>query len=590
MKTLSRSMLAVVAAAALLAQAPDRPVPAADGGDAPEHGVARLSLIEGNVSVRHGDAGDVSAAALNAPLTETDRVETGDSGRAEIQFDAVNMIRVAPQSEVRLSELQYKQYQVQIAQGTVAFRVLSDNDADSEISTPTVSIKPDRAGTYRVTVHPDGMTEISVRQGSAHIYGPRGSESLGAGQTMEARGTPDDPEFRIVGALALDDWDRWNQDRDRVFQQVSSGRYVSPDVYGTESLDSYGQWQNDPTYGNVWVPNVDPDWAPYQLGRWTYLDYYGWTWVSADPWGWAPYHYGRWYRGSFGWAWWPGPIGVGYYWRPALVGFFGWGAGGGVGFGFGFGNVGWVPLAPFETFRPWYGRGLLSVNIVRNTNIVNTYRNARFANGVTSVSATQFGHAAVARGNIMRPSSGDLARAGAMNGALPLQSSAASRRFTDSAANTRGVPQTSANRQFYSSRPQAPGRPAAASPGGWRRFDPGTTNRGVAGGGVQSRGGFNGGPVQPRGSYPQVQSNAGRVESQPQQARPQPQQTRPAQPQSRPQQPVRINPPIVQNRGGGGGGGASHPPSHAGNFGGAHSSGGGGSRGGGGGHGGGGRR
>ena len=105
---------------------------------------------------------------------------------------------------------------------------------------------------------------------------------------------------------------------------------------------------------------VEPGWAPYRAGRWVWEDFYGWTWVSYDPWGWAPYHYGRWYCGSLGWAWYPGPRFGHYYWSPALVGFFGFGGYGGfhAGFGFGFGNVGWVPLAPFEAFHPWWGRGL----------------------------------------------------------------------------------------------------------------------------------------------------------------------------------------------------------------------------------------
>ena len=52
--------------------------------------MARFSLFKGNVSVRHGDAGDLTAAAINAPLVATDRVVTGDVGRAEVQFDAMN--------------------------------------------------------------------------------------------------------------------------------------------------------------------------------------------------------------------------------------------------------------------------------------------------------------------------------------------------------------------------------------------------------------------------------------------------------------------------------------------------------------------
>jgi hypothetical protein len=544
MKTLS---LALIVALAAVAQAPQD-----SNTDAAQHGVARLSVFQGNVSVRHGDAGELTAAALNAPLVTADRVETGD-GRAEIQFDAMNMIRLGPSSEVRLSELQYKRFQVQIAEGTTTFRVLRDNDAQVEVSTPTVSLRPERAGTYRVTVRQDGMTEITVRQGAAEIFGPRGSENLAAGQTMEARGTPSDPEFQIVAGIPLDEWDRWNTDRDRSFQQVSTARNVSPDVYGTESLDPYGQWQNDPQYGNVWVPSVGPDWAPYQAGRWAYIDYYGWTWVSADPWGWAPYHYGRWYRGGFGWAWWPGPVAGPYYWSPALVGFFGWGGGfgGGFGFGFGFGNVGWVPLAPFEAYRPWYGRGFAG-GIV-NVNVVNTFRNARFAGAVTSVRSAEFGRGAVHAGNIVRASSADLARGGMVNGAMPFAHSAASSHFSDTAVSSRGMPQTSANRQFYSrpgpaggaSRVGGSATAGAGNAGGWRRL-----NGNTGGGAPQARG-----PSAGTGPAGQGYRSAA------------------------PQGPVRINPPIVQNRGSSGGN-ASHPQSRGGSSGGGHASGGGGHSGG----------
>jgi hypothetical protein len=559
-------------------QVPPGQVPqAGDPGDA-EHGVARLSLFQGNVSVRHGDAGELTAAAINAPLVATDRVVTGDVGRAEVQFDAMNMIRLGPASEVRLSELQYKSYQVQIAEGTVMFRVLRDNDAQVEISTPTVSLRPLRAGTYRVLVRPDGTTQITVRQGAGEIFGPRGSEPLAAGQTMEARGTPADPEFMIGAGISLDEWDRWNADRDRSFQTVTSnsGRYVNPDVPGTESLDPYGQWQNDPQYGNVWVPQVGPDWAPYQAGRWVYIDYYGWTWVSADPWGWAPYHYGRWFRGGFGWAWWPGPVYGPDYWSPALVGFFGWGGGFGVGvgFGFGFGNVGWVPLAPFEAFRPWYGRGLVGGAGIVNGSVVASFRNARFTNAVTSVRSADFGRGAVQAGNMVRASSADLARGGLIRGAMPFSHSAANGRFSDAAAGTRGAPQTSANRQFYSSRTgvsrTAGATSASTAQGGWQHLNPSTANTG----GWRGLNGSSGATsqAQTRGNAPQSTANSqARSYSTPQNG---------ATGQSRgaaPQNPVRINPPIVQNR-------SSSAPSQA------RPSSSGGSHAGGGGHGGGGHR
>jgi hypothetical protein len=493
------------------------PNEAATDADSASHGVGRLSLMNGSVSVAHGDAGQMAGAVVNAPLLTGDRVLTGADGRAEVEFDGANLVRVAGSTELRMGDLEYKHFQVQIAQGLVTFRVLRDNDAQVEISTPTVAVHPLRQGIYRVSVSPDGLTEVTVRAGEAEIASPTGSEQLQAGQTMQSRGSASDPEFRTASAPVPDDWDRFNADRDRAFENNGDlARYVSPDVYGAEDLGAYGRWTYDPAYGNVWVPNEGPDWAPYQQGRWSYLDYYGWTWVSYDPWGWAPYHYGRWYRGSFGWAWYPGAIGARYYWRPALVGFFGWGAPGfGVSFGFGFANVGWVPLAPFEAFHPWYGRGFggfRNTAIVNNTNIASVYRNARFNGAVTSMRAGEFGRSAVSGSNLVRASSADLAHAGMMSGGVPVAASRESRVFGAASGNFQGTPRTNQNTRFFSTSSMrsaggsagvrgsatggiSGGASAAGSAGGWRRFDPsssggaGFQRSGSTGGGSQN-GGF----------------------------------------------------------------------------------------------------
>ena len=447
--TIFAVMLACTALLPVWAQQPSQQLD--DQGYAPEHGVARISLVDGDVSVQRGDSGELSAAALNGPLVVDDHLVTGQNGRSEIQFDWGNMIRLGAATEVRLGELEDRRYLVQIATGTTTFRVLRDSGADVEISTPTVSVRPAEEGIYRVTVFPDGATEITVRSGRAEIFSPRGTETLTAGRTMEARGTPDDPEYMINAAIPQDEWDRWNVDRDRALENSSSYQYVSPDVAGAEDLDAYGRWTNDPEYGNVWVPTVDAGWAPYRVGRWVDEPYYGWTWVSGDPWGWAPYHYGNWYMSSFGWAWYPGSLYGRHYWRPALVGFFGWG-GGGIGVGFGFGNVGWVPLAPHERFRPWYGRGGFNNTTIVNVRVENNFRNARFVNGrngVTSIRANDFGRGrAINSNNFVRASNNDLARAGSVQGRLPFNASAESRRMSDRQVNTRSLPQVNNNTRF----------------------------------------------------------------------------------------------------------------------------------------------
>jgi hypothetical protein len=612
--------------------------PGDDQGDAPERGVARVSFMTGNVSVRRGDSGELVAAVVNAPLMAGDRIVTGADGRAEVQFDSANLIRVGPSSEVRLAELEYHRYQIQVAAGVTMFRVIRQTDAQVELSTPSVAMHPLQPGVYRIGVSPDGTSDITVRIGDAEVFSPRGSEPLHAGKTMMARGSASEPEFQLVNPVAQDDFEHWCISRDGLLAsqaQRPSARYVNPDVTGAEDLDANGRWVNDGSNGNVWVPTVDPGWAPYSCGRWTWTDFYGWTWVGCESWGWAPYHYGRWYYGGYGWAWWPGPFVGRYYWHPALVGFFGWGAPGfgvGFGFGFGFGNIGWVPLAPFEVFHPWYGRGFYGggfrgAGVVNNINVMNTFHNARFTNAVSSVRAGDFGHGAIGGANLVHAQAGELARAGLVRGQLPVAPSRESTQFSSRAASAQGLPHT-ANTNFAShmaasnvnrvpfeaqrsNMTRAAGGPSGAggpggvngsggfnggarpggsavggagatpgggaSNGGWRSFDPSTRGGGVNGTGGAAGGAAGGGGIrpssQPNGGTPGSNSGSGRVSSDGgwrsydggnRSASPQPQNRPESQPRSyTPQptrsysQPVRINPPIVQNRGSSGSSGSS---------------------------------
>lgn len=428
-------------------------------------GVARISLMNGDVSVRRGDSGDWVAAAVNAPLSVEDTVVTGANSRAELQLDWANLIRLSSNAEVRLAELEDQRYILQVARGLVTFRVLRESDADVEVSTPSVSVRPVGIGIYRIEVRENGDSEITVRSGSADIFTPRGSERLRAGRTMLARGDASDPEYRIVSAISRDEWDRWNESRDGYFARTTSYQYVDSSIYGAEELDDYGSWIYVAPYGHVWSPRVDAGWAPYSYGRWSWMDYYGWSWVSYDPWGWAPFHYGRWFHnGPRGWCWYPGAMHTRQYWRPGLVAFFGFGDWSGLSVGIGFGHVGWVPLAPYETYRPWYGRGMYggyrnttiidnSVHIVNNTNIVNMYRNARVARAVSGVDAAQFGRG---NANLIRVSDGQMRRADLVQGRVPLAPNRDSLRVSSREIIPGQAPRATSNERFVSRR--QPGR------------------------------------------------------------------------------------------------------------------------------------
>lgn len=434
--------------------------------DTPGKGVARLSLISGDVSVRRGDTGEWVAAAANGPLVVGDHVMSGPGSRAEIQLDWANLLRLSSDTEVRLPEMEQDRYQIQLARGTATFSVVRDSNSQVDINTPSVSIRPLKRGMVRIEVRDDGagnsLTEISVRSGEVEIYTPRGTQRLHSGRTMLVRGDFNDPEFQTVGDRPDDDWDRWNVRRDKELLRSLSYNYVPQDAYGAEDLDGYGSWEYAAPYGYVWAPRVAAGWAPYQAGRWSWMDYYGWNWVSYDPWGWAPYHYGRWFYHSNRWCWWPGARGVRTFWRPALVAWVGWGGGGvgvSLGFGGGWGRVGWVPLAPYEPFRPWYGsrwyggRNVYNTTIVNNVNVTNIYRNSRVNNGVTVVQAQNFG-----RGNMqhVRLEPGDLSRASSAHGQLPMVPDRAATRMSDREARVDNVQRGAGNQRFISRSQPAP--------------------------------------------------------------------------------------------------------------------------------------
>jgi hypothetical protein len=226
-----------------------------------------------------------------------------------------------------------------------------------------------------VSVDSAGRTQVTVRSGSADVVTPQGAQALGTGTTLLAQGAAANPSISSATAIAFDDFDRFNRERDdREDRALARADYTAPGVAGIDDLDAYGRWVTDAGYGRVWVPTtVAPSWAPYRDGRWVWEEGYGWTWLGYEPWGWAPYHYGRWYHSSlYGWCWYPERAFIA--WRPAIVAFVNFGGG----FGLGFGDIGWVPLAPFETFYPWWGNGFNNVTYVTNNyyvvNNVNHHR------------------------------------------------------------------------------------------------------------------------------------------------------------------------------------------------------------------------
>src|SRR3981189_1769257 len=74
-------------------------------------GVARISLIQGDVSVQRGDTNEWSAAALNQPVVAGDRISTGDHSKAELQLDHASILRLGNNAQAKIATADRTQIQ-----------------------------------------------------------------------------------------------------------------------------------------------------------------------------------------------------------------------------------------------------------------------------------------------------------------------------------------------------------------------------------------------------------------------------------------------------------------------------------------------
>jgi hypothetical protein len=333
----------LLACAAMLACSPVL----AESDDVPDDHVTppRLAVVEGNVQFwRPGDDA-WEPAQLNAALAEGDAINVGDDGTVELQTGPRDFVRLRAGTLLTLVSHDPGMMHFQLGSGTASFDLRSSRPGQLvRIDADTANIVVGGRGYYRVETR-DGETRLAVRSnGQATLTFADGrSRSVGTGEEIVVR--EGGGGVVVHGAPALDSWDRWNDARSDYYAAAAANRYVPDDVYGAADLDQYGRWQEDRTYGWIWVPVVASGWAPYSTGNWRWDPFYGWTWIDVAPWGWTTSHYGRWVHVGFGWAWAPGPRRVRVAYAPALVSF-----------SYFDGGMSWFALGWGEPLVPWWGR------------------------------------------------------------------------------------------------------------------------------------------------------------------------------------------------------------------------------------------
>jgi hypothetical protein len=367
------AVLVLAAFVSIAATSPARAQPAS-GGDPPSR-VARLSDVNGQVWLYNDETNEWITVERNRPLTTGDRIATDNGARAEITLGSTTL-RLDAGTEIEVSLLDDSRYAVRLVNGSVAARLRSPQAlAEFEIDTDEGRLRVQTVGRYRFDRF-DQASDLTVYNGQAAFDAKNTALPVYTGQHAQFWiDTAGVPQYAMV-APARDTFSAWNDERDRGEDRVATNRFVSPEMTGAGDLARYGQWQQTPDYGPIWVPTSVPvDWAPYSAGHWAWVRPWGWTWVDDAPWGFAPFHYGRWVNRDSVWCWAPGTYVARPVYAPALVAWIG-GPRVGLSLSIGGGGppVGWFPLAPREVYVPSYRastRYVREVNITHVTNITN---------------------------------------------------------------------------------------------------------------------------------------------------------------------------------------------------------------------------
>ena len=164
-----------------------------------------ISAIKGDASIRHGDAGSQATGAVNTPLQTDDHIVTSPNARVDIEFDSTNTFRIGASAELRLLAPASGKYQTALIKGALTYSVAGPSPKVT-VDTPSVSVRPSDEGVYRIAINAARESEITVHAGQVEIFAASGSEWISAGQKMIARGSPSDPEFKIVSAVS-----RWRR-------------------------------------------------------------------------------------------------------------------------------------------------------------------------------------------------------------------------------------------------------------------------------------------------------------------------------------------------------------------------------------------
>src|SRR5260370_33824325 len=188
--------------------------------NASAHRAARLSFLEGDVTVDHLDNTAGDHAQVNMPLAEGARLTTGEDGQAEVEFEDGSVVRVTPNSSLGLSVLSVDpaenfHTQMTVLHGLVYAELRASSkyfyvvDAGGELISPVAN------ATVRINLDQPPAT-VSVFDGTVQVEHSSTPEADGykidvrAGESLTGDAS-DSSQYSVSQNVEQDSWDEWNR-------------------------------------------------------------------------------------------------------------------------------------------------------------------------------------------------------------------------------------------------------------------------------------------------------------------------------------------------------------------------------------------
>ena len=358
--------------------------------------VGRIFHIEGDLLRYVPEEKDWVAVVRDAPFGTEDTLFSGSNGMAELIVPNGIWIRTGNSTQIQFVKLDNDLAEMDVASGMARF-----------YSKGQAAIKVTSLFGY-VLAYPGTIFDLYVGENSIEVIAIKGAVSFvhqatdsrynvvsGAGSILA-----DQQQVSSGDGTVDPDWNRWNMIRENFW--LAKGEVKGPSVEYLPSglrneayaFEENGKWERVFYEGEdrwFWQPTtVAGDWSPFTVGRWTY--WYGdQTWIPAEPFGYVTHHYGNWVYVRNQWYWAPPRVNVrldlplleiGFFWYPGRVAWIHSGV-----------NVGWVPLAPRETYycrRHWGGPHTVIVNNININRITINIRNHAYVDHAIIVNRDHF--------------------------------------------------------------------------------------------------------------------------------------------------------------------------------------------------------